>query len=130
MSKLNRFFAKAKNAAKKVADKAECAVDSAAKSVKIKSLEVRVDEQYEKLGKLVYRDLHTDENLEDEKLEIIAAIDALFDQIALLKAEKEEADEAPVEDSTEEPAEACCETPVEEQVEKEAPQSEEAPAAE
>ena len=130
MSKLNRFFAKAKNAAKKVADKAECAVDSAAKSVKVKSLEIRVDEQYEKLGKLVYRDLHTDDNLEEEKLEIIAAIDALFDQIAVLKAEKEEADEAPAEDCDKEPAEACCEALAEEQVAEEAPATKEAPTAE
>ena len=128
MSKLNRFFTKAKDAAKKVADKAESTVDSAKKSVKIKSLEMRVDEQYEKLGKIVYRDLHTDENLEEEKLEIIAAIDALFDQIAVLKTEKEEDAEAP--DEGEGTPETCCEAPAEEQVTEEAPTTEEAPAAE
>ena len=128
MSKLNRFFTKAKNAAKKVANKAESTVDSAKKSVKIKSLEMRVDEQYEKLGKIVYRDLHTDENLEEEKLEIVAAIDALFDKIAVLKAEKEEDVEASDEDES--APETCCEAPVEEQADEDTSEPKEEPAVE
>ena len=65
---------------------------------------------------------------EEEKLEIIAAIDALFDQIAVLKTEKEEDAEAP--DEGEGTPETCCEAPAEEQVTEEAPTTEEAPAAE
>lgn len=89
MSAFNRFCAKAREVAAKVTDKAEALVDSASKSLKIKSLEMRIDEQYENLGRLIYRDLHIDEDLEEEKLEIIAAIDGLFDELAILKGEEE-----------------------------------------
>lgn len=89
MSAFNRFCAKARSVAGKVTDKAEALVDSAARSVKIKSLEIRIDEQYESLGRLIYRDLHVDEDLESEKLEIVATIDALYDELALLKGEPE-----------------------------------------
>lgn len=89
MSAFNRFCAKAREVTAKVTDKAEELVDSASKSFKIKSLEMRIDEQYEKLGSLIYRDLHVDEDLEEEKLQIIAAIDALFDELAVLKGEEE-----------------------------------------
>ena len=87
MSVFNRFCAKARSVASKVTDKAEELVGSAARSVKIKALEIRIDEQYENLGKLIYRDLHIDEDLEDEKLALVAAIDALYDELALLKEE-------------------------------------------
>ncbi len=109
MSAFNRFCAKARKVAVKVSDKAEELVDGASRSVKAKSLEIRIDEQYENLGRLIYRDLHTDDDLEEEKLEIIAAIDALYDELAILKGENaaaEEAEEQPVtaeaEGSTEE----------------------------
>ena len=98
MSRFNRFCAKARRAAERVADKAEELVDSAARSVKIKSLEMRIDEKYEDLGRVIYRDLHTDEVLEEEKLELIAAIDALYDELALLKGEGATDEEAPHED--------------------------------
>lgn len=98
MSVFNRFCAKARSVAGKVTDKAEKLVDSAAKSVKIKALEIRIDEQYESLGKLIYRDLHIDEDLEDEKLALVAAIDALYDELALLKEEPDgDEDEGDVE---------------------------------
>ena len=89
MSVFNRFCAKARSVAGKVTDKAEELVGSAARSVKIKALEIRIDEQYENLGKLIYRDLHIDEDLEDEKLALVAAIDALYDELALLKEESD-----------------------------------------
>ena len=102
MSRFNRFCAKARRAAERVADKAEELVDSAARSVEIKSLEMRIDEKYEDLGRVVYRDLHTDEVLEEEKLELIAAIDALYDELALLKGEPVADEEAVAEEATEE----------------------------
>ena len=58
--------------------------------MKLKAMQARIDEQYEKLGELVYRELHVEESLEEEKLEIIAVIDALFDELFLLKAEDAE----------------------------------------
>lgn len=104
MSAFNRFCAKARGVAQKVTDKAEDLVESASRSMKIKSLEIRIDEQYESLGRLIYRDLHVDEDLEEEKLEIIAAIDALFDELAILKGENEPCEEVTEENVT---AEEC-----------------------
>ena len=87
MSTFNRFCNNVKNTFKKISDKTEELFDSAANSVKIKNLEMKIDEQYENLGRIVYRDLHTEEDLEEEKLRVIAAIDALFDRITELKSE-------------------------------------------
>ena len=93
MSTFNRFCNAARRTAGKITDRAEELVDSAASAVKIKALEMRIDEQYENLGRVVYRDLHTEESLEEEKLRIIATIDALFDRIAELKGEVQETEE-------------------------------------
>ena len=127
MSKMNRFFAKVGRGVKKVGKKVGGTCDSAADSVRAKGLEIRIDEQYENLGRIVYRDLHTEENLEEEKLRTVAAIDALFDRITELK-------NAPA--AKAEQAAADCEQPAaEEAAEEEAPAAEEAteeeaPAAE
>jgi hypothetical protein len=133
MSTFNRFCAKVRNAALKVTGKVEEIGDSAAASVRAKNLEIRIDEQYENLGRIVYRDLHTEEDLEEKKLEIIAAIDALFDELEQIKAAKaakkakaEEADEA--EESAE--AEEAAEAPAEEAPAAETEEKPEAPAAE
>ena len=87
MSTFNRFCNNVKHTFKKISDKTEELFDSAANSVKIKNLEMKIDEQYENLGRIVYRYLHTEEDLEEEKLRVIAAIDALFDRITELKSE-------------------------------------------
>lgn len=135
MSKMNRFFAKIGRGFQKIGNKVEDTCDNAADSVRAKGLEIRIDEQYENLGRIVYRDLHTEEDLEQTKLEIIAKIDALFDELEQIKAAKEarkakpEADacecESECEECTEEPAEeSCCECVKEESAEA----TEEAPA--
>lgn len=119
MSAFNRFCNATKRTVKKVTDKAEELFDSAANAIKIKNLEAKIDEQYEDLGRIIYRDLHTEEDLEEDKLRVIAAIDALFDRLEELKTkpvtEAEETEETTGEEST------CCdceaETPVEETVE-------------
>ena len=125
MSTFNRFCAKAKNFATKTANKIEEMGDQASRAVKIKALEIRIDEQYEKLGEIVYRDLHTEQDLEEEKLAVVAAIDALFDELEAIKATKEPAqqDEEPCDadekGSDEEPAtEAAPEEKTEEKVEE------------
>ena len=87
MSYFNRFCAKAQKALRRAGDRAEEVLDNASKTVKIKALEIRMDEQYENLGRLVYLDLHTEENLEEAKLQVIATLDALFDELSVLKAE-------------------------------------------
>ena len=131
MSTFNRFCAKVRRGFIKVGDKVEELGDSASASVRAKGLEIRIDEQYEKLGEIVYRDLHTEEDLEEEKLAVIAAIDALFDELeqikaskAAKKAEKEAA--AATEEATEECACECeCkEAAAEEAVAEEAPKTE------
>ena len=116
MSTFNRFCSATKRTFKKITDKTEQLFDSAANSIKIKNLEMKIDEQYENLGRIIYRDLHTEEDLEEEKLQVIAAIDALFDRIAELKATPAPAEEAPAEDA-----------PVEDAPAEEAP-AEDAPA--
>ncbi|MBQ8357990.1 MAG: hypothetical protein IJX39_09325 [Clostridia bacterium] len=95
MSAFNRFCNATKRTVKKISDKTEEIFDSAANSVKIKNLEMKIDEQYENLGRLIYRDLHTEEDLEEEKLRIIAAIDALFDRITELKTAPKSTEEEP-----------------------------------
>ena len=129
MSVVNRFCNATKRTVKKVSDKAEELFDSTATLIKIKNLEAKIDEQYENLGRIVYRDLHTEESLEEEKLRVIAAIDALFDRLEELKitteapaepeekpvAEEKPTDEAPVvEEKAEEPAAEAAEPAPEE----------------
>ena len=89
MSNFNRFCARARNTVKRLSDKAEELVDSTAIAFKKKALQIRIDEQYEKLGELVYRDLHTEDDLEDEKLQVIAVIDGLFDELEELNRDEE-----------------------------------------
>ena len=109
MSAFNRFVNATKRTFKKIADKTEEVVDSAVDSIKIKNLEIKIDEQYENLGRIVYRDLHTEDDLEEEKLRVIAEIDALFDRIEELKngckEEAAESEEAPAEEAAEESTE-------------------------
>ena len=89
MSKMNRFFAKVGNGFKKFGEKVGDTCDNAADSVRAKGLEIRIDEQYENLGRLTYRAQHTGEDLEQEVMEVIAKIDALFDEMESIKAAKE-----------------------------------------
>ena len=131
MSKLNRFFAKVGRGFKKVGETVEDACDNVADSVRAKGLEIRIDEQYENLGRIVYRDLHTEEDLEEKKLEIIAAIDALFDELESIKAAKasnKEQEPCEAEDAAEVSCEDCCEA-AEEAPAEEAPADEEKPEA-
>lgn len=115
MSVFNRAWRATKRTARKVSDKTAQALDSAATAIKIKNLEAKIAELYEKLGRIVYRDLHIEDDLENEKLETVAAIDALFDRITELKAAKDAAGapEAQAEDTCE-----CCEEQSEAEAEK------------
>lgn len=110
MSEFNKFRTAAKRTAGKITTKAGELADLAAVKLKIKGLQLRIDEQYEALGKLVYRDLHTEEDLEADKLAVIAAIDGLFDKLAELEgrcaAAGAEAERAEAEGAEAEGAEA------------------------
>ena len=85
MSTFRRLYTATKQTAKQVVNKAECLADSAVTAVKIKNLEMKIDEKYEELGRLIYRDLHIDESLEEQKLALIAEIDGLYYAIDSLK---------------------------------------------
>ena len=137
MSKMNRFFAKVGNGFKKFGEKVGDTCDNAADSMRAKGLEIRIDEQYENLGRLTYRAQHTGEDLEQEVMEVIAKIDALFDEMESLKAakeaRKEKKEEATAEECTCE-CEECAEEVTEEATEECACEckecAEEAPAEE
>ena len=113
MSTFNRFFNNVRKTFQRISDKTEELIDNTANCVKIKNLEMKIDEQYENLGRIVYRDLHTEEDLEQEKLRTIAAIDALFDRITELKtapaAEAECTDTADADVEGEQPVEEAAE---------------------
>ncbi len=124
MSAFNRVVTKVRDTATKVGEKVVSIGDSAAASVRAKRLEMKIDEQYENLGRIVYRDLHTEEDLEQAKLEVIATIDALFDELESIKAAKaakaEETEEA--EQAQPEVEEACaCECECECEAQAQAP---------
>ena len=125
MSALNRAWHATKRTARKISHKTEEVFDAAATSVKIKNLEAKIDEKYEELGRIVYRDLHVEEDLEESKLEVIAAIDALFDRITELKAHRDDAKAAKAAqkaakkeggNATADEAETASETPVDPEI--------------
>lgn len=88
MSTFDHLRAKARHTAIEIGERVEELSDCTAISIKMRNLELRIEEQYERLGRVVYHDLHTDKNLEEKKLQIIATIDALFDEHEVLKERK------------------------------------------
>ena len=91
MSTFNRFCAKAKRTAVQVGGKVGEMSDNAAQAVRIKRVKIRMDEQYEKLGVLTYREIKGGEDLTDAKQEIVAAIEQLEAELATLVQEKKTA---------------------------------------
>lgn len=114
MSAWNRFLGKVRRGVNKVADKVEEWGDCATASVRAKSLEISIDEEYENLGRLVYRALNTEEDLEAEKQEIMDKLDELIaelDAIKIAKAERkaEAAQDQGTEDACADCADKQCE---------------------
>lgn len=99
MSEFDKFCSAVKKTAGTIATKTGEVVDLAASKLKIKGLQLRMDEQYETLGKLVYRALRTGENTEEERNKAVAEIDALNEKITALK-EKCKAQEAAADEET------------------------------
>ena len=96
MSAWNRFLAKIRRTAGMVGNKVEECGDEAAASVHAKSLEIQIDEEYENLGRIVYRALNSAEDLEEQKQEVVNKLDELIaelDAIKTAKAEKKAAKE-------------------------------------
>lgn len=130
MSTFNRFLGKVGRGFKKLGGKVEDLGDNAAASVRAKGLQIRIEEQYELLGEVVYRDLHCEEDLEEKKLELIASIDALFDELETIKAEKEARKAKQEAEKAAEAAEEAAEEAAKEATEEAAAPAEEAPATE
>ncbi len=88
MSTFDQLRAKARHTAIEIGERVEELSDCTTISIKMKNLEMRIEEQYERLGRVVYHELHTDKDLSQKKMEIIAVIDALFDEHEVLKERK------------------------------------------
>ena len=121
MSAWNRFLGKVRRGANIVADKVEEWGDRAAASVRAKSLEISIDEKYEDLGRLVYRALNSEEDLEAEKQEILDKLDELIaelDAIKTVKAERKAAKDGAEQEGADD---ECAECPAEEPADKATP---------
>ena len=119
MSAWNRFLGNVRRGVGVVADKVEEWGDRAAASVRAKSLEISIDEKYEDLGRIVYRALNSEEDLEAEKQEILDKLDELIAELEAIKTAKAErkAAKAEAEKESAECAECekCADCPGEEQ---------------
>ena len=91
MSILYDFCKKARYVAEKAAEKTGEAIETAAFALKKKALEMRLDEQYEKLGALLYRRFKSGEEAGEEEAAIMAAIEELLAKIEALKNDVEDA---------------------------------------
>ena len=89
-------------ATNKTIKKAGELADTASLHFKLKTLKVKQSEKFEKLGKLTYKQLKTDNSYAEAISELIAEIDALREEI---KALKEKIEAAKAERQTAEDAE-------------------------
>ncbi len=112
MSNWDEFLSSAKKAFSKAAVKVNDFADTAADSIKIESLKLKLCEKYEQLGKIVYEEMNAEvENPNAQKAaEKAAEIDALHAQIASLKErinkrKSEQASAEETEEKAEEPKE-------------------------
>ena len=76
---------------KQTVKKSEELAEAAAMRVKLAKLTAKRDDQFEKLGKLTYRQLKTDDSFAEEIAAIISQIDTLSAQIIKQKAKIETA---------------------------------------
>lgn len=88
MSTFDHLRVKARHTAIEIGERVEEFSDCTTISIKMKNLEMRIDELYERLGRVVYHELHAGKDLSDKKMELIAEIDALFDEHEVLKERK------------------------------------------
>ncbi len=88
MSTFDQLRAKARHTAIEIGERVEELSDCTTISIKMKNLELRMEEQYERLGRVVYHELHTGKDHSQKKMEIIATIDALFDEHEVLAERK------------------------------------------
>lgn len=91
MAKWEDIRSGVKSAASTTVKKTEEIASSASMHVKLARLMSKRDEQFEKLGKLTYRQLKTDNSYAEQISAVIAQIDDLGVQIARQKAKIEQA---------------------------------------
>ena len=106
VSTLHDFCKKARYVAEKAMEKTSEVVENAAFAIKKKALQMRLDEQYEKLGALLYRRFQNGEETGEEEAAIMTAIDELLQKIEALKndAQDEEENEEAAEETDEQNA--------------------------
>lgn len=87
MSTWDEFLSSAKKAFNKAAVKVNDFADTAADSIKIESLKLKLCEKYEQLGKIVYNEMKSDAEVAsaEKAAEKATEIDAIHAEIAVLK---------------------------------------------
>ena len=90
MSTWNEFIEGAKNTANKAIKKTGEIADTASMHVKIKMAGARLSAAYEKLGRLTYKQLKTEESQAEAISETIATIDSIRADVKTLKIKLEE----------------------------------------
>ena len=88
MANWNEFVAGAKKTFNKAAVKVGEVADSAAESIKIEGLKIKLAEKYEELGRIVYEEVRSSKTHAERVGEKAAEIDALIAQIEALKEKK------------------------------------------
>ncbi len=94
MSSWNELRSDVKDVASKAIKKTGELADTASVHLKIKMAGVRLSAAYEKLGKLTYKQLKTEESQAEAISETIAIIDSLRADVKTLKIKLEEMKEA------------------------------------
>ena len=94
MSTWNEFKESAKTTANKAIKKTSELADTASIHVKIKLSNARLSAAYEKLGKLTYKQLKTEESQTEAISEVIVTIDSIRADVKTLKIKLEEMKEA------------------------------------
>ena len=113
MANWNDIKLNVSRAANKTFKKAGELADIASLHLKLKTLNTKLSDRFETLGKLTYKQLKFDTSHAEEISNVIAEIDALRDEIKQLKEKieqakqdnKKSADDVKIDDDTEETAE-------------------------
>ena len=88
MANWNELVSGAKKTFSKAAVKVSEVADSAAESIKIEGLKIKLAEKYEELGRIVYEEVRSSKTNAERVGEKAAEIDALIAQIEELKAKR------------------------------------------
>ena len=90
MSSFNEFCNDAKRIARKAAKKTGELAHSASLRIKLEGVKNKLSSNYEKLGRLTYKQLKTSETQADKISAVIPEIDRLRDEVSAMRREIEE----------------------------------------